>query len=161
MPIRSRRSRPKRRAAGPVVAAVLLLAGAGRLAAQTLPVPVVVVYPGDIIRDGMLADREMPADYAGGAFAVMDRSSLVGKTARRTLLPGQPISSNAVAEPKVVSLGAMVRVVYKEGGLSIMTYALALQAGGVGDVIPVRNTESGITVSGTVQIDGTVRVGNG
>ena len=44
---------------------------------------------------------------------------------------------------------------------SISTYASALQAGGVGDVIPVRNTESGITVSGTVQIDGTVRVGNG
>ena len=45
-----------------------------------------------------------------------------------------------------------------EGGLTITTYAAALQAGGVGDLIKVRNPESGIVVTGTVQPDGSVRV---
>ena len=67
---------------------------------------------------------------------VLDRNALVGKTARRTLLPGLPIAANAVGEPKIVTIGAMVRVVFVEGGLTITTYASALQAGVVGDVDP-------------------------
>jgi flagella basal body P-ring formation protein FlgA len=44
--------------------------------------------------------------------------------------------------------------------LTIMTFALALEAGAVGDVIKVRNTDSGLTISGTVQPDGSVSVGD-
>jgi flagella basal body P-ring formation protein FlgA len=36
-----------------------------------------------------------------------------------------------------------------------------LQDGAVGDVIKVRNSDSGVTVSGAVQPDGTVRVSGG
>ncbi len=79
---------------------------------------------------------------------------VVGKVARRTLLPGQAIPTNAVGEPKLVTIGATVRVVYKEDGLTIATYASALQAGAVGDVVSVRNIESGLTISGIVQRDG-------
>ena len=38
----------------------------------------------------------------------------------------------------------MVRLVYEEGGLRITTYASALQAGAAGDLISVRNSESGL-----------------
>ena len=48
-----------------------------------------------------------------------------------------------------------------EGGLTISTYASALQGGAVGDTIPLRNKESGLVVSGTIQADGSVRVSNG
>ncbi len=129
-------------------------------AGQFVPVPTIVIYPGDVIRDGMLTEREMPDDFAGKAAAVLDRSALVNKTSRRTLLPNLPIARNAVGEPKLVTLGAMVRVVYAEGGLTISTYGSALQGGAAGDVIPVRNLESGLTVSGIIETDGSVRVGN-
>ena len=138
----------------------LALAGPA-LADQSIPVPAITIYPGDVIRDGMLTERDLPADFAGRAVTILDRSSLVGKTARRTLLPGLPVSTNAVGEPKAVTTGAMVRVVFIEGGLTISTYASALQSGAVGDVIPVRNLESGLTVSGTIESDGSVRVSNG
>ncbi len=55
--------------------------------------------------------------------------------------------------------GAKVRVVFEQDGLVIETYAAALQAGGVGEVISVRNLDSGLTISGTIQADGSVRVG--
>ena len=142
--------------------AVTVLAGQGAVfAGQVVPVPAVVIYPGDLIRDGMLTERELPSDFAGEASSILDRAALVGKSARRTLLPGLPIASNAVGEPKIVAAGAMVRVTFVEGGLTISTYASALQAGATGDVIPLRNRESGLTVSGTIQADGSVRVGNG
>ena len=124
--------------------------------------PTVVIYPGDVIRDGMLTEMEMPDDFAGrSTAAVLDRGALVNKTSRRTLLPNLPIPRNAIGEPKVVSLNAMVRIVYSEGGLTISTYGSALQAGAVGDVIPVRNLESGLTVAGTIGGDGAVHVAAG
>ncbi len=130
-------------------------------ASQFVPVPAVVIYPGDVIRDGMLSEVEMPDNFAGQAAAVLDRNALVNKTSRRTLLPRLPIPKNAIGEPKVVSLNAMVRIVYAEGGLTISTYGSALQSGSVGDVIPVRNLESGLTVSGTIGGDGAIHVAAG
>ena len=156
------------RAAGASIAATTvataaiagLVAVGSASAGQFVPVPSIVIYPGDVIRDGMLTEREMPDDFAGKGAAVLDRSALVNKTSRRTLLPNLPIARNAVGEPKLVTLGAMVRVVYAEGGLTISTYGSALQGGAAGDVIPVRNLESGLTVSGVIETDGSVRVGN-
>ncbi len=142
-------------------AVVGCVAAAPVLADQSIPVPAITIYPGDVIRDGMLTERDLPADFAGRSVTILDRSSLVGKTARRTLLPGLPVSTNAVGEPKAVTTGSMVRVVFIEGGLTISTYASALQSGAVGDVIPVRNLESGLTVSGTIESDRSVRVSNG
>ena len=148
--------------------AALLIAGFGlggsvtaAIAGQMVSVPSVTIYPGDIIRDGMLTERELPNDFAGHETTILDRDAMVGKTARRTLLPGLPIGANMVGEPKVVTTGAMVRVVFSEGGLTISTYASALQSGAVGDVIPVRNLESGLTISGTIERDGSVHVSNG
>jgi len=50
-------------------------------------------------------------------------------------------------------------LIFEQDGLVIETYAAALQAGSAGDVISVRNIDSGMTISGTVQTDGSVRVG--
>ena len=156
-----RRSSRNGGAASLLAALLAILAGAGASrAADLLPVPAIVIYPGDVIRGTMLTERDLPPDFPGSASAIRDVSALIGKTARHTLLPGLPIAMNGVGEPKVVSVGAMVRVVFVEGGLTISTYASALQAGSIGDVIPVRNMESGLTVSGTIEKDGSIRVGN-
>ena len=143
-------------------ACALVACVAGPLAAaeMALPVPTVTIYPGDTIRDAMIADRDV-ADAGAGPAVIDDRLSVVGKVARRTLLPGKPIPVGAVEDPKVVSNGAQVRIVFQEGGLVITTYAAALQNGRVGDLVRVRNLDSGVTVSGTVLPDGSVRVSGG
>jgi flagella basal body P-ring formation protein FlgA len=130
-------------------------------AVATLPVPRVVIYPGDIIRDDMLMD--VPATEAQGiiSLTIRMRSGLVGKMARRTLLPGRAVSSIAINNPRAVVNGAEVRLIYSDGGLTIAASASALQDGAIGDVIKVRNTDSGLTVSGVIQPDGSVRVSGG
>ncbi len=155
--------RPRSRFLARLALAAALLCGAraAAFAGDLLPVPAVVIYPGDVIRDSMLTEREIPSDFPGAASAIHDAGALVGKTARHTLLPGLPVATNAVGEPKIVTVGSMVRVVFAEGGLTITTYASALQAGSVGDVIPVRNMESGLTISGTIDKDGSIRVSSG
>lgn len=126
-----------------------------------LPVPAIVIYPGDKIKDTMLADRGFSEDAPIRGSVIDSHAELVGKIARRTLLPGLPIPLNAVGDPNAVTNGAKVRVIFEQDGLIIETYAAALQSGAVGQVISIRNLESGLTISGTVQPDGSVRVGGG
>ncbi|MGO4870856.1 MAG: flagellar basal body P-ring formation chaperone FlgA [Roseiarcus sp.] len=125
-----------------------------------LPTPSVVIYPGDIIRDDMLADHPAETATGLGPFAET-RFALVGKVARRTLLPGAAIPLDGISNPRLVANGAEVNLVYTEGGLTIVTTGAALQDGVAGEVIKVRNSDSGVTVSGAVQPDGTVRVSGG
>ncbi|MGH6799566.1 MAG: flagellar basal body P-ring formation chaperone FlgA [Roseiarcus sp.] len=70
-------------------------------------------------------------------------------------------SLSGVANRKLVSNGEEVKLVFSEGGLVIMTTGAALQDGSIGDIVRVRNSDSGVTVSGAVQPDGSVRVSGG
>lgn len=129
---------------------------------NVLPVPSVTIYPGDAISNVLIVDRTFPTNAVASRFGVVtDRAAVVGKIARRTLLPGAPIPANAVMEPRLVTNGARVKVVFSEGDLEITTYGAALQAGAAGDLVAVRNLESGLTISGVVQPDGSVRVDGG
>ncbi len=124
-----------------------------------LPVPVAVIYPGEVIRESMLVER--PFGVGSGGSVAETKNALVGKVARRTLLPDQPIPPIAVDAPKVVSINAQVKIVFDEGGMVIIAYGSALQPGAVGDLIRVRNQDSGLVVTGRVQADGSIRVSEG
>lgn len=127
---------------------------------RILPVPSVTIYPGDTIKDSYLVDQDFASDPLAPRQGVIEsRSAVVGKLARLTLLAGVPIPLNGVAEPNAVKNGARVRVVFEQDGLEIDAYAIALQAGSVGEVISVRNPDSGLTISGVIQSDGSIRVG--
>ena len=70
------------------------------------PTPKSVIYPGDIIRDDMLADLSQGGVADGGGPFVEDRALIVGKVARLTLLPGHAIPFAGVSNRKVVANGA-------------------------------------------------------
>ncbi|WP_240540128.1 flagellar basal body P-ring formation chaperone FlgA [Salinarimonas soli] len=123
------------------------------------PVPTVTIYPGETIRDSIIEDREFPG-MADRPQAVDSRRVLVGKVARRTLAPGQLIPINAVEDPKLVVRGTPVQVVFAQDGLVISALASPLQSGSVGEMVRARNIDSGLVVVGTVQADGTLRVGS-
>jgi flagella basal body P-ring formation protein FlgA len=125
------------------------------------PTPKAVIYPGDVIRDDMLEDAPAGGVRDSGGPYVEDRALIVGKVARLTLLPGHAIPYAGVANRKLVANGAEVKLVYAEGGLLITTSGSALQDGSIGDLVRVRNDDSGVTVSGAVQPDGSVMVGGG
>jgi flagellar basal body P-ring formation protein FlgA len=145
-------------------AAIVLFATAcatPSLAQEALvPTPKAVIYPGDVILDEMLVDVPKVARDGSGPF-VDSRSLIVGKAARLTLLPGHAIPFSSVSNRKLVSNGNEVKLVFSEGDLVIMTTGAALQDGSIGDIVRVRNDDSGVTVSGAVQPDGSVRVSGG
>jgi flagella basal body P-ring formation protein FlgA len=141
------------------VAVTLLAAGMPVRAAELeLPVPRAAIYPGDVIGDDLLYGRAFIAHTVTRSSVFEAREHVVGKVARRTLLPGQPIPISAVRDPYVVTQGKQALVVFRAVGLTITTYAMPLQSGGTGDVVSVRNLDSGAVIKGTVAADGTIRV---
>lgn len=146
------------------LAAVLLVLVSARVAVaeeKRLPVPAVSIRAGELIRDDMITERSFAPTVLGVAMFIEARQVLVGRMARRALLPGQPIPSNSVEDPWTIARGAMVKVVVEDSGLSIVTYGSAMQSGAAGALIPVRNTDTGVIIRGIVQADGTVKVVDG
>lgn len=146
------------------LAAVLLMLISLRLAAadeRRLPVPAVAIRAGELIRDDMITERSFAPNVLGVAAFIEGRQVIVGRMARRNLLPGQPIPTNSIEDPWTIARGAMVKVVVEESGLSIVTYGAAMQSGAPGALIPVRNTDTGVIIRAVVQPDGTVKVVDG
>jgi flagella basal body P-ring formation protein FlgA len=123
-----------------------------------VPVPNITIYPGDVIGDSLLVDKNFAVRPGQSWPVYKSRDELVGKVARRTLLPGKPIPLNSTREADVISQGRPVEIVFQSGGLTITGRAMPLQSGRVGDVLSLRNLDSGAMIKGTVQADGTVRV---
>jgi flagellar basal body P-ring formation protein FlgA len=124
-----------------------------------LPVPTVTIYPGDTIQESMLKDRTFPPNFRARWAVIEAPLAVIGKTARRTLLPGEAIPVNAVDDAKLVTRGVATQVVFRESGLTITTMGTPLQSGSLGEQIRVRNTDTGRVILGTVQADGRVRIG--
>lgn len=123
-----------------------------------LPVPRVTIYPGQVIDGNMLVERAFRLN--GDTTVTTSKEALLGKISRLTLLPGKPIAHTAVRAPHAVKQGQATLLVFKAGALTITGNAIALQSGGFGDVVSVRNPDSGRIVHGKIGADGSVYVGD-
>ncbi len=125
------------------------------------PTPKAIIYPGETIADDMLEEKPFAVNERSAATQFLSRDGLIGKVARRTLLPGDLISQASVDNPRLVKIGANVRIVFVDAGMQISASGVAQQAGALGEMIRVRNQDSGLFVTGRVQADGSVQVGDG
>lgn len=124
-----------------------------------LPVPAVTIQPNDEITDDLIIDRAFITATVTRGAVQEDRRFVIGKVAKRPLLKGLPIPVNALRDPYVVISGKPAIIVFEEGGLSITGQATALQSGSIGDIVSLRNGDSGAVIRGVIAKDGTVRVG--
>jgi len=129
--------------------------------ADRLPflVPTKTIYPGQIIPDAGLNEKLFYIKREAAPLYASKISQVAGKTARRTLVAGKPIAMNALSEPVLVERGQSVRMVFSSGSLTISSTGIALSPAGVGDVVRLRNIDSGVVVSGRVAQDGHVEIG--
>lgn len=126
-----------------------------------LPVPTVTIYAGDVIKPGMLRLQAYPESFMARTAVIDAPMAIAGRTARRMLLPGEPVPVNAVEDPRLVSRNVATQIVFEEQGLLITAVGSPLQNGGLGETIRVRNADTGRIVLGTVMADGRIRTGSG
>jgi len=122
-------------------------------------VPARVIYPGEAISADALQEMILRQPPRGAASIARAAADLEGKVARRTLLPGRLIPLSYVRPPYLVEQGSTVTAVLTSGALTISVLAVPLQPGAAGDLIKMRNIDSGAIFTGIVMQDGTVRVG--
>ena len=142
-------------------AAALALAG-GVVAAAGGELAVVstrVIYPGETIDAALLNEVPLVRGNRNLPPIFQDQSELYGKVATHTILPGRLIPTNAVRDAWLVEAGKPVDAQLVEGSMVITITAVPLEPGSAGDVVKMRNIDSGRIFMGIVMADGTVRVG--
>ena len=139
------------------VLAGLLAADAALADTRMAVVPKRTIYPGEEVQAGQLEEVEVtnPNIVKGYAESIGQVDGLITK---RTLLAGRVILVSALREPFAVSRGTTVQLVFDNGSLMLRAAGTPLQDAAVGELIKVRNKDSGVIVSGTVMQDGTVHV---
>lgn len=88
---------------------------------------------------------------------VSEPAQAVGKTLRNSLGAGQPLRKDQLLAPLVIRQGQTVRVISRGAGFSASAEGKALGNAAQGQLIQVR-MNSGQTVSGTAQNDGSVEI---
>ena len=125
----------------------------------SLPVPKVTLKPGDIISRAVLEQKTFQS-FGIDRFSVVPKSTeLLGKEVIYTLNAGQPINRSSIFHRDVIKRGDPAQLVFNEQGLSIVAHVEPLEDGTVGDVIRVRNMDSGLVVRGRVEANGTISIG--
>lgn len=145
---------------------LMIIAVLSALAAMALPVfaqgtvivSTRVIYPGEIVTADSLEEVPLRRQLRNPGSVVRQLQQLEGKVARRTLLPGRMIGVNSVREAYLVEPGTPVQVLFVHDALQISISAVPLQNGAAGDMIRVRNIDTGAVFTGTVMADGTIRV---
>ncbi|EUC00303.1 flagella basal body P-ring formation protein FlgA [Rhizobium sp. CF080] len=141
-----------------LLAALLAATGSPVLAGMgTAVVPTQTIYPGEEITEGRVEEVQITNPNLAGDYARKTKE-VVGMVAKRTLLPGRTVPVSALREAFAVTRGKAVRLTFTIGAMTISASGSPLENAAVGDVIRVRNLDSGVTVSGTVMADGTIQV---
>jgi flagella basal body P-ring formation protein FlgA len=87
-----------------------------------------------------------------------DINEVLGKTLKRHLNRGAVLTPSAIAVTKVIKRGERVTIVAETGGISVHAAGQALEDGGLGDIIRVRNLNSRKEIEARVVGPGRVKI---
>lgn len=92
---------------------------------------------------------------------ITDESLLIGKSPTRTLFKKRPVMPSQIAEPTLVKKKEAVTMVFRNNLLQMQDVGVAMQDGGKGELIRIRNENSNIIVNARVISSGLVEVESG
>jgi len=118
------------------------------------------VERGEVVGEGAVSRERRPVTAQDTAARP---ENVIGRKARKPLAPGQVLSANDVENTPVtlVKSGQPLRLIVRLGAMDVVAMGEALQGGGAGDLIRVRNVESKKILTGRVTGPRTVEVDAG
>lgn len=126
---------------------------------DTVAVPVAArrLSEGDVIRSADLRLVRMPSARVPED-AVLDPARLAGRTVRRPVSAGAPVTGDQFGAAAMIQRGAAVQLIVELPGLAITAQGRALEDGAQGARIEVQNVASRAVLEGVVVGPGRVRV---
>ncbi len=128
-----------------------------------------MLWPAAGLADSLVATRLIrateiigPGDVAVQPGAIPGVANLpdqvIGLEARVAIYPGRPVRLADLGPAAVIERNELVRMVYRRGGLVILSEGRALARGALGDTVTVMNLGSRQSVQGVVTTAGMVEV---
>lgn len=84
---------------------------------------------------------------------VADSEKLIGQALKRTIGENTPIKEKDLQKAQILARNKAVNIVYNTPSLSLKTLGIAMESGGEGDIIKVKNSSSGKIVQAIIQDD--------
>jgi len=94
-----------------------------------------------------------------GRDSIENLGDIVGRNLTKDIGQGEMFKANAVVVPAVITAGSRVTIVYRQSLLEVTASGIALENGGMGQDIRVRNESSKKVIVGKVSDPGLVTVG--
>ena len=113
---------------------------------------------GDTFNEDNLAGQRLDVSTLSPRGLYFGKETLIGKRAARAIRAGMPISRQVVVIPPVIKRGDLVQIVFKTSFLSLAARGISTESGAPGQMIRVRNIDSGREVIGQVTPAGQVSV---
>lgn len=130
---------------------IALVVTAGTAAADTL-VAARMIRPQTVLTEADVALRPGPETLE------LTPKAVLGLEARALIYPGRPIRPSDVGPPALVERNQIVALRYAVGQVTILAEGRSMGRGGAGETLRVTNTTSRVTLTGTVQPDGSILV---
>ncbi len=121
-----------------------------------ISVPVVVASRA-VAHKQMISAKDVAmklAPYRLGQRAYAELKQVIGKRARTVLTAGKPVNVGSVEEPPLVLRGQDVMVTARIGRMVISHRGKAMGRGAAGDIVTIKNLETGGVYSARVLRDG-------
>ena len=112
---------------------------------------------GQIIRPGDLKQVTMPLSRLKAGYFQQEKAVL-GLAARRSLRPGQIVTSDVLTKPAVVKRGSRVMIVAQCPGIIVRVPGEVEEKGAIGDFVRVKNISSRKVIIAQVHDSRTVKV---
>ncbi|NIT68635.1 MAG: flagellar basal body P-ring formation protein FlgA [Gemmatimonadetes bacterium] len=128
-------------------------------AVEMVDVPVLRrrVEPGEVVRERDVEWLTRRTDRLARN-AVLEASTLFGKSPRRPIRAGEVVLASELREPILVRKGSLVTIRLRTARMILTAQGRAMEPGAKGDVIRVVNTKSNTVISATVTESGAVEV---
>jgi len=132
--------------------------GQAQAETMSLPVPVRTIYPKDPVNKDDFTFKEYEVNDVARRTYVISLSQLEQQVAARALPAGRPIPLRSLKRAADVTKGQQIVARYVSSGIEIQGILVPEQDGVIGDVVRVRNPETGVSLLARVAPDGTLAV---
>jgi|GEM_PF-2572525 len=105
-----------------------------------------------VIKESDIAWIELPHEQVKFE-VVMQPEKLIGKALKREIAENMPLKERDLQKEQVMARNATVNILFNTPTISIKTIGIALDSGGVGDTIRVRNAASNKVIQAVIQSD--------
>jgi flagellar basal body P-ring formation protein FlgA len=124
----------------------------------------IVVPAHDIARGEVIADSDLSyltvANAPNVSGIVMSMDDVGGMQARRVLRAGEPLRSDDLRRPILVTKGTTVTMTFDAPGVTLTAIGKAMSEGGLGETVTILNPISYRQITGVVTGAGQVRAGD-